>query len=336
MMHASWTRGLFSVFGSVLLLASGTPAWATAAEEAREWIDKMTRAVQTLTYDATFVYLHGTQLETMRIIHQADETGERERLISLNGTPREIIRNNDLVVCFLPDSNSVLVERSQPRRPFSAAVGLDTERLLDKYEFTVLGRDRMVGRAARVIAIQPRDEYRYGYRLWLAEDTGMLLKSDLVNEAGQAIEQVMLTSLEIVDRVPQGAFEPAVNSDDYVWYRADGGTSPQPLADTEKRWQLARLPAGFELKLHQLQAMPGSEEPVEHLMVSDGLASVSVFIEQADTEREVLTGTSYMGAVNAYGTHVAGHQVTVVGEVPQATVVLIGESIYYDTEVGSR
>jgi sigma-E factor negative regulatory protein RseB len=314
----------------VLALLSCVPVavlWAESDGEARAWLDRMTEALQTLNYDATFVYLHGRQLEAMRIIHKADETGERERLVFLNGAPREVIRNNEIVVCFLPDANSVVVEKSRARKPFPDGL-LDAERLSRHYDFVMLGRDRMVGQSARVIGIVPKDPYRYGYRLWLAEESAMLLKSELMNEQGQPIEQMMVTSLELLDDIPAASLEPSSEvADAYVWREGVGERGPIDASD--RRWQVGRQPEGFVLTLYRRQHLPGSSEPVEHLVLSDGLATVSVFIEKTEGSRQMLRGTSYMGAVNAFGTQIAKHQVTVVGEVPQATVVLIGESVSY-------
>jgi len=67
---------------------------------------------------------------------------------------------------------------------------------------------------------------------------------------------------------------------------------------------------------------------VEHLVYSDGLAAVSVFIEKTDRPAGVGSkGPSRMGAIHAYSKVMDGEQVTVVGEVPESTVAMIGESV---------
>lgn len=291
----------------------------------------MTRAAQTLNYDATFVYMQGRQMEAMRIIHRADGSeGERERLISLSGAPREIIRDNAGVACILPNRSSVLVEKQRARKPFVGGGAVDTDQVARHYDFLMIGRDRMAGQAARVIGIKPKDQYRYGYRLWLDEKNGMLLKSELISNEGSVIEQVMFTSLKLLDDVPASALEPSLGGEDFVWHKEnkESGLAAQEQ-EGDRNWEVTRWPDGFVLTLHEKHSLQGSDTPVEHLMFTDGLASVSVFIEELGGNKHMFKGASHMGAVNAYGVVVAGHQVTVVGEVPQATVSLIGQSVQY-------
>lgn len=290
----------------------------------------MTQAAQTLNYDATFVYVQGRQMEAMRIIHRADSSGERERLVSLSGVPREIIRDSTGVVCILPDRSSVFVEKQRVRKPFVGGAAVETEQLARHYDFLMVGRDRMAGQGARVIGIRPKDQYRYGYRLWLDEKNGMLLKSELISNDGAVIEQVMFTSLKLLDDVPASALEPSLGGEGFVWHKETKESGPAAQEqEGDKNWEVTRRPDGFVLTLHERRGMQGSDTPVEHLMFTDGLASVSVFIEELEGNKQVLKGASRLGAVNAYGVVVAGHQVTVVGEVPQATVSLIGESVQY-------
>lgn len=319
------------VFGLFLLVAvPSTSVWADPADEARDWFDRMTWAAQALNYDATFVYVQGRQMEAMRIIHRADDSGERERLISLSGAPREIIRDNTGVACILPNRSSVLIEKQRARKPFVGGGAVDTDQVARHYDFLMIGRDRMAGQDARVIGIRPKDQYRYGYRLWLDEKNGMLLKSELISNDGSVIEQVMFTSLKLLDDVPASALEPSLGGEGFVWHKENKESDPVAQEhEGDKDWEVTRWPDGFVLTLHEKHSLQGSDTPVEHLMFTDGLASVSVFIEELEGNKHMLKGASHMGAVNAYGAVVAGHQVTVVGEVPQATVSLIGQSVQY-------
>ncbi|MGD2055826.1 MAG: sigma-E factor regulatory protein RseB domain-containing protein, partial [Gammaproteobacteria bacterium] len=175
----------------VLLLAATGPLYA---QEARQWLDEMSGALQTLDYDGTFVYLHDGKLEAMRIIHQVDDEGEKERLISLTGSAREVVRDNETVTCIMSDSKSVMVGQSRPRQPFPV-VPRDVDSLFAYYRIEALGADRIAGNMAQVIAITPRDAYRYGYRFWIDKDSKMLLKSDLNDANGRPIEQVMFTRM---------------------------------------------------------------------------------------------------------------------------------------------
>ncbi len=325
---------LMARIGLYLLLLLSFAAYGAedSAKQAQAWLEKMAHAVKTLNYEGSFIFIHDDQIEAMRIVHAADADGEHERLISLNGSAREILRDNNLLTCILPDSRTVVVEKSRPRNYIPQGL-LDLDKSLSKYySLNMLAKDRMTGRAAQVIQIKSRDQYRYGYRLWLDDSTGMLLKSDLVNEAGKPIEQMMFTSLHIVDRIPHADLKPEVSGQGYNWFREPkSGSAARPATGgvAERRWRVTHLPPGFNMTMHNEHGIPTSRMPVDHMMFSDGLASVSVYIEAPNPREKLFKGVSHMGAVNAYGAVVSGHQVTVVGEVPKATVMMIGKSVVY-------
>jgi sigma-E factor negative regulatory protein RseB len=192
---------------AALLLAACAPA--AAAESARQWLDEMSSALQTLDYDGTFVYLHGGKLEAMRIFHQVDAGGERERLVSLTGSAREVLRDDKMVTCIMPDNKSVMVGQSRPRQPFPV-VPKDLGSVSHYYLLEDMGDDRMAGYVTRVIAITPKDNYRYGYRFWIDKNTRMLLKSDLTGADSEPIEQVMFTRLGIGAEISDAELDPSL------------------------------------------------------------------------------------------------------------------------------
>lgn len=316
-----------------LLLPLGAAASAIP-DEARDWLQRMVHAVKELNYEGIFVYAHGNQLEAMRIVHGADGDGEHERMISLNGAAREILRDDNVLTCILPDNRSVVVEKSRPKR-FVPERLLDLDEGLNQlYEFRVQGSDRVAGRMARLVVIQPRDGFRYGYRLWLDEDSGMLLKSDLINTDGRILEQMMFTNLELRDRIDRQQLAPSISGKGFKWFRPKENEA-EPHKDA-KEWKVTDLPKGFHMSMRAEHGMPMSRMPVEHLMYTDGLASVSVYIEHKGMVEDALNGPSRMGAVNAYGVLVAGHQATVVGEVPRETVEMIAHSLRYMPEQAAQ
>lgn len=332
---------------SVLLLTStvASAAWAGAATgietatetgDARELLRQMSAASMGLNYRGTFVYLHNGQLEAMQVIHRAAKEGEQERLFALTGEAREVIRDKDKVTCIMPNSKAVMVDKSIPRQPFPAALPRDLEALTDNYEFKVLGEDRMAGRPARIVAIRPLDAFRYGYRLWLERDSRLLLKSELTDGDGRAVEQTMFTALEILDTVADAELQPALRGEGYT---RRGYTEKEPVGTgtetgaeigaqvDDSTWSVAGLPAGFMRTHRSRHGLPSDSGPVEHMVFGDGLATVSVYIEPHRPDAPGLSGISSMGAVNALGIRVGDYQITVVGEVPQATVERIGRSV---------
>jgi sigma-E factor negative regulatory protein RseB len=311
--------------GLVLLLGSATLA---VADDARDLLRQMSEASMGLNYRGTFVYLHNGQLEAMQVIHRAAKEGEQERLVALTGEAREVLRDKDKVTCILPKSKAVMVDKSIPRQPFPAALPRDLDALTDTYEFLITGEDRISGRPARIVAIRPLDAFRYGYRLWLERDSHLLLKSDLIDGDGRAVEQMMFTDMEILDTVPDAALQPALQGEGYAWsgHEAKAGT-PAHAAMGESAWSVTGLPAGFMRTHHNRHVMPSASAPVEHMVFSDGLATVSVYIEPQRPGVQGLSGISSMGAVNALGTRIGDFQVTVVGEVPRVTVERIAQSV---------
>jgi sigma-E factor negative regulatory protein RseB len=307
----------------LLLVAAVVPAHAE--DTARQWLDAMSEALQHLDYDGTFVYLHDGKLEAMRIIHQRDGEGEKERLVSLTGSAREVIRDDQSVTCILPDSKSVMVGRSGPRQPFPV-VPRDLDSIENYYRFDTVGDDRMAGVMTKVVTITPRDAYRYGYRFWIAKDSKMLLKSDLTGAHGAPIEQVMFTQLGVGNKVSEAGMPVTAGEDAPAWHHQDIGVTAAANPG-EPRWVVQRLPDGFSLTHSQRKRMRPDGEGTLHLVYSDGLATVSVYVEMASADDNPLTGLSSMGAMNAYGAIVDGHQVVVVGEVPAVTVEMMARSI---------
>ncbi len=322
--------GLAGLMGLLLAL----PASALAADTtARAWLDKMEEAVEHLNYDGTFIYQHDDHLEALRILHQSDPEGERERLISLNGPAREVIQVGSKMTCYLPDKKSVMVGRSRPRKPFPPELPDDTSQLTKYYRIALGPTERMAGHDTQIVTITPRDAYRYGYRLWLDESNGMPLKSDLLNEHGAPVEQMMFTNIQFLPKIPDELLQTSLNSTGYVWHRDADESGDTPLKDTG--WEVTHLPDGFMLTHHSRHPMPDSKDVAEHMVYSDALASLSVYIEQAVDDKKMLNGVSRMGAANAYGALVDGYHVTVVGEVPAATVRMVGTSIRHQADAGN-
>lgn len=285
--------GRVSRYCSLVLLAlvGSSFSHASSGNEgvAKAWLETMSFALRQLSYEGVFVYRRGDQLAAMRVQHITGAEGEYELISTLTGEARELTRATG--------------------NQFQA-LSANEQSVSSQYQLSLGPQDRVAGRVCQVLNILPKDEYRYGYRLWLDADSGLLLKSDLVDLDGQILEQVMFTSLEIIENKSEGGQlteEPATQAPVVV----------------SSDWQLSNVPQGFKLIEVKVAA---DNAGVEHLIYSDGLASVSVFIE-SDSSAEHFDGVSSMGAVNAFGATQGGHRLTVVGEVPAATVSLIGRGL---------
>lgn len=323
-------RGRAGVALAWLLVAA--QAWA--GDDSRQWLMRMAAAVEDLNYEGSLVHMHGGEADILRIVHRVQDGQVAERITAVDGKGREIIRNDDLVTCILPDQMAVHVEprdaRAREQSPLQGS--LPSADSLDEglYDLTLDGQGTVAGRAAQILTVQPMDPYRYGYRLWLDQGTAMPLKIQMRDEGGGVLEQILFTEIRMPEQIPDAALQPSLDIDGFKMLRGaavrDG--EEMPTAD----WRAADVPAGFTLTMVKSKYAPGADMPTEQLVYSDGLASVSVFIEAEQTEGDGAGGASSMGAANAYTTSRDGHLITAVGEVPVRTV----ERIALSTAPGGR
>jgi len=309
----------------LILCTLALPAHA-GDPEARAWLVRMSRALANQNYDGRFFHLSEERSETLRIIHRVDRGKVTERLVSLDGSGREIVRNESEVICYLPDVRTVLVEKRTDNNPLLDALPSYSKGLEEHYSIEKVGGVvKALGRKTQMILVQPRDEYRYGYRLWLDQETAMPLKSQLCDRDGKVIEQILFAELNLRDRIGADELKPAVSGEGFKWLRQDVQQPSIPKAVLG--WNVVHLPAGFRLTTWRIQIIAGSSAPVRHLVYSDGLASVSVFIEPRNGEVAQMRGLAKLGAAVAYSRDVEDQMVTVVGEVPIATVQAMAASV---------
>ena len=318
------------VRNQLFLICLGLFTGQAFAENGSELIQSMSKSMREKNYSGTFVYRHKDKVETLKIIHRNTEKGVNERLITLSGKAREIIRDELVVTCIWPDSKLVLVDRTHTSGDsrFPGIVPKDLNRLPEYYSLLLQTEtERVAGRSSHVVDVKPKDQYRYGYRLWIDQDSHLLMRSDLLNEKGRAIEQVLFTELQVHDKLPDEAFEPKLLEEGYQW-REIGKTSSVG-EEQIKRWQAASLPPGFTLQIHKQRLKGAKAESVEHMIFSDGMASVSVFVEpQHDNDNSAPDRSNvHRGALNIYGKKLNGYRIVVLGEVPNSTVKLIADSI---------
>ncbi len=316
---------LVAVVGSLQAVAGADPG-SRGDSSAHQLLERMSAAAQMLNYSGTFVYQHEGMLEAMQVVHVMDELGERERLFSLTGPKREVLRNNQVVTCILGDQQSVVVSKAMPRTPFPAGFPAELDALGQYYSFSIGDEDRVAGLDCRQIEVKPRDLYRYGRTLCVHEDSYLLLRSELNDADGQTIEQVLFTSVEFPDSIPDAELLPGLNDAGFTWHRQP---EQQPEPGSQPRdsvWEAMQVPPGFMLTDHRWHRLAEDQNGVEHWMYSDGLASVSIYIEKSGQEDDY-SGIASRGAMNAYGTVVNGYNITVVGEVPAQTVEVIAKSV---------
>jgi sigma-E factor negative regulatory protein RseB len=317
----------------VLILALPYVSHAADDERAIQLLEQMTDAAKSLTYEGVFAYQSGRNLQSIRIYHRADARGELERLISLNGAAREVIRSNDMVTCVNPDGKQVNVSRRPLGRGFPSDLPRKLNTATPYYDVKMGAVHRVAGRKAQELIIKPVDDYRYGYRLWVDNDTNLLLKSELVGDNDDVLETFAFSSIDTDVHIPDSKFKSQMAGEEMTWHRSEP-EKPMDISHQQgSLWEVSWLPDGFAQVAYQTRLRASNGADVEQRVFSDGLSSISIFIEKIQARHSHLRGGSHVGAINAFGTILHAHFVTVVGEVPAKTVEKIGNSI---TLVGAQ
>ena len=230
-----------TLFAGLLALAIDVHVFAAddeAPPDATTLINGMSRAMRELDYDGVFIYRRNRQIESMRLLHKSDTGGERERLVSLTGLPREVIRNDKSVTCIFPEHQSVMVENSGPRKVVMQ-LPEPIESIARHYLFSVDGEDRVAGREAWMVSITPRDAYRYGYHFWIDKDSDLLLRSELRNQSGLPLEEIMFTQLQVLESLPDELLLPSISGQDYTWYH-NAAAENRPPRDRDM-WRVTKF-----------------------------------------------------------------------------------------------
>jgi len=319
-------------------------AVAAAADDPREWLQRMNHALTASDYEGVFSHWQDGKVEMLRIIHRVKNGEVRERLVSLDGSGREFIRTGTELACYLPDKKTVLVDKRSEQNPLLGNFPSFDEASTQFYDIQEVKRTRFNRRNTRIIAVTPKDDFRYGYRLWIDDSTAMPIRTQLCDAKGRIIEQVVFSDLTFNARIPDTAFKPEVSTEGFAWLRNDAPSRPMMAAGSPALWNALKLPPGFALTVRGAQVMPGSQDPVAHLVYSDGMASVSVFVE-VQTKTQNASGTNpaatpaateaRVGSSSAFSTVIeGGYKVTAVGEVPLETVKSIANSVKSSSSAG--
>ena len=328
--------------------------------EALQWLERIGQAAQKLNYSGTFVYLQqGGQPQTSRITHLVDGGIERERLEMLEGPPVVVLRTNDEVKSYLPDIKTVLIEKRRSRPGFPA-LGADpaslqvasspggttgasaapalagapaamqgavlTAQFAENYHVRKWDSQRIAGLECQVLLLEPKDGMRYTHKLWADMNSGLLLKAQVFNEKGEVVEQIGFTQVEIGGILEKYQSRLAKREGGRDWRVANAQVWEANLS--EAGWKIDPVVAGFR-KVSEIKRQKGDGGEVGQVVFSDGLSSVSVFVEPARAGVKIRDGVSTQGAVNVYRRSIGEHLITVLGEAPAACVTRIARAIEF-------
>jgi sigma-E factor negative regulatory protein RseB len=303
---------------SVGVLAGQDEAWIM--------LEKASQAAHALSYKGIFVYQTGASSKSVEVTHMNYGKGEYSRMVVLDGSPREALSQGNDMVIFNPRNEKVVIEKKRGQSMFPALLPDNMELIKTVYQAQLGGEERVGGRDGYVVNLSPKDQYRYGYKLWTDKEYGLLLKSMMIGDKNVALDQIAFSQILLMDGQSMDWFRPTLDKTKAYVMEKD---APAKLDASDIDWDVTKLPHGYR-KVDQVKRMVANKQtPVTQLIFSDGLSSVSVFIEDIPKGVRPKIGHTMMGATHFYAIVNDSHQVIAVGEVPEATVTYFANAVSF-------
>ena len=312
-------------------------AWAylpATAQDARrdvprteaQWIEAARTAAQRVNYSGTIIYQAGGEMTSSRITHMFDGSRSHERIQTLDGKPREYLRkrsdSEDEVQCLIPESKKIVVEKRSVEESFPTLSSASPDQILQRYEAKLGPLERVAGVEAQALTLEPRDNLRYAYRLWLDRTTGLLLRAQTLNERKEVIEQIAFSDVRIGERIDRSALKSPWATDGWSVVRSE-----YRKADLAKQGWIVPTPDGFRRTREVVRRMHAAD--AMQVVFADGLATISVFIEPNSTVTDLPANVRVYGPTSTFLRRVNEALVTVVGEVPPGTVRAVAQSVEF-------
>lgn len=297
-------------------------------------------AARTVDFEGVLVYRGDRVMEVLRVTHRFRNGHEDERIETLNGEPRAMIRRDNRIVCILPRDHHFTFDRPAVKGFLDHLSAQRLQSLVKWYALRTMGSARIAGRDCDGIDVMPKDRYRYGYQVWADSATHVPMRISLIGAGGRTLEQVMFTEIGYPSSIPDSVFRVRFDSSKFKAVTREltprpGADGPGSAAAASTGLSFERLPPGFRVVLRDFRRAPDGTQ-VRHILLSDGLSAVSVFAvpQSQEPPHGDFRGLSRMGAVEAYGRSVGEYHVTVIGEAPPVTVRMIGDQIRTERRPG--
>ena len=336
-----------TLLGGLLLVtanASAIDGQDSFEQRSLDWLRTAVFAAHQTDYSGVFVYQYGNHVETSRITHVVELDGEYEKLESLDGPKREVIRYHGQVWCYT-NQKMEQVDSQRVNVRFPALLPEQLSALSANYQVKEAGMERVAEFNGQIILFQPKDNLRYAHKMWVHTDSGLLLKAAVLGDKNQLVEQYAFTQLKIGGDIDRSWVKEIVSRSANILPKlgqGQAGFSGAPMSlegphgsseslrggtPNDSGWVVDVLPPGFKKTMEIQRPMRGRHSPVTQIVYSDGLSAISVFIEPADGDEDGLEGLSSRGAMNLYHRVVDKNLFTVVGEVPPRTVIRVLDSV---------
>jgi len=308
-----WLSFLFLFFISV-------QAWPADAMSAGGLLTRLHEAFDRLNFEVSLIRVQNRRIEPLRFTHGVVDGLEISHLVYLNGPPREVVQRGSLFSYFEVDQTPYTVRADRLPGVVANLVDGDIERMLGSYRLLKVGRSRVAGRPADVLRIVPMDEHRYGFLLWLDSESYLPLRLDIQDRDGELMEQHMVVSVLVFA-------EPS------AWLRELARVELPAVVDgsgegIQPGWRLQWMPQGFGLDKASRHRLAMTGRLVEHLQLSDGMVSVSVYISDTDDPDDSLPAVRVSkGSTSMVAYHMAGKEIALVGELPMETLQRMAQSV---------
>jgi sigma-E factor negative regulatory protein RseB len=317
---------------SVLLLSAFSLS-SLAADDVWLLLQKTAYAARELNYQGVFVYQNGKQTRSVQITHMNNGGQEMARNVVMDSgsqqagqasQPREVYSQGNNVVIVHPKNQKVVMEKRRGQNLFPAMLPTDLRAIEASYKAQLGAVEFVAGREAQIIDLVPNDAFRYSYKIWADKEFGLLLKMTLIDSKNQTLEQIEFNQLSMLNTQDANWFQPKIDiSKNYVM------EDTTAVNHVTSNWIVTALPAGYAKVNHIALVVPGKTAPVDQMIFSDGIASVSLFIEPITKGMRPKMGHMLIGSTNICANVIDGYQITVVGEVPEATVMQIAKAVSF-------
>ena len=324
------------VISALLLLLSSA---SYASDEAWLMLQKSAYAARELNYQGIFVYQNGKQTSSVQITHMNSAGQEMTRNVVLdnsrasatNNQPREVYSQGSDIMIMRQHNQKMVIEKRRGQNLFPAMLPTDLRAIKFSYNAQLGAKEYIAGREAQVIDLISNDAFRYSYKTWVDTEYGLLLKMTLIDNKNKTLEQIEFSQLNTLNSQNVNWFQPKIDiSKNYVM------EDKTAVNHVSSDWIVAELPAGYVKIDHRALVVPGKTAPVDQMIFSDGIGSVSLFIEPIAKGVRPKVGHMSMGPTSICAHVLDGYQITVVGEVPESTVTQIAKAVTFKKQTATN
>lgn len=304
----------------VLALPLSSQVSAQGSDSAEQWLERLGKSLKQLNFTTSFVVVKNNHAEPYHWLHGITQGQDELEIIALlNGPRRDILRKNDQVSYIEPEFPPHTLSKARINGPIPDFVFQDLATITKNYNVVSVGTSRVLGRPAKLIRIEAKDQKRFGHWLWLDKESALLLKYAVIDEAGQVLEQIQFTHLDISDQVPETLTQLLTNDLPQV-------VDVESYNGADMSWHVDFLPKGFELIEANRHKIISTKQPAEFKLFNDGLVDISVYIHKSKQQNRDMDFVMD-GATTVLNQVVRGFEVSVVGKVPVQTAKEIADSV---------